>query len=161
MRQARTASTTSLQPMLINHYARIFCNIWEFLDACIPHLDGKVARVLAWTMRCNEQMPDAGPFCKHQVAWLVALAPLDHRAEAESLCVLMLGTRLGFSGGAKMEDTSSLTQALLVFALTTASITSSGIPPAAALPSFAHPCWPSCSFRRCSFRYPACSSSCF
>jgi hypothetical protein len=28
--------------------------------------------------------------CKHQVAWLVALAILDCRAEAESLCALML-----------------------------------------------------------------------
>jgi hypothetical protein len=71
--------------------------------------------------------------CKHQVAWLVALAPLDSKAEAERLCVLMLGTRLGFTGST-MEDISSLAHALHDLALSTASITSSGIPLAAALP---------------------------
>jgi hypothetical protein len=46
----------------------------------------------------------------------------------------MLGTRLGFTGGASMEDISSLTHALHDLALSTASITLSGIPLAAALP---------------------------
>jgi hypothetical protein len=50
--------------------------------------------------------------CKHQVAWLVALAPAEHRPAAERLCVQMLGTRLGFTGRANMEDISSLTAAL-------------------------------------------------
>jgi hypothetical protein len=34
----------------------------DFMNACVPHLDGKVARAPAWTMRCNVQTPDAGPF---------------------------------------------------------------------------------------------------
>jgi hypothetical protein len=58
------------------------------------------------------QMPDHSIFCKHQVAWLVALAPLDHRAEAERLCVLMLGTQAWLlrrrqNGGHQQPDPSS------------------------------------------------------
>jgi hypothetical protein len=95
--------------------------------------------------------------CKHQVAWLVALAPLVHRADVECLSVLMLGTRLGFTGGASMEDNSSLTHALHDPSLSTASIASSGIPLAAAFPI--NP--PSCCFSRCPSSYSACSSSWF
>jgi hypothetical protein len=41
--------------------------------------------------------------CKHQVAWLVELAPLDRRAEAERLCVRMLGTRLHYRNRVGMD----------------------------------------------------------
>jgi hypothetical protein len=57
---------------------------------------------------------------------------------AATVCVLMLGTRLGFTGGATMEDIISLTHALHDLARSTASINSSGIPLAAALPILPH-----------------------
>jgi hypothetical protein len=50
--------------------------------------------------------------CKHQVAWLLPLAPAERQAVAERLVLSFLGTLLGFAGGCSMESTSDLSVAL-------------------------------------------------
>jgi hypothetical protein len=50
--------------------------------------------------------------CKHQVAWLLSLAPAEGKAEAEHLVLSRLGTLLGFEGGCTMESISDLSVAL-------------------------------------------------
>jgi hypothetical protein len=50
--------------------------------------------------------------CKHQVAWLLSLAPAERKADAERLVLSRLGTLLGFAGGCSMESISELSVAL-------------------------------------------------
>lgn len=50
----------------------------DFTNACVPHPDGKVARVPAWTMRCNVQTPDAGPFNVLDLEWMFVAERKSH-----------------------------------------------------------------------------------
>jgi hypothetical protein len=50
--------------------------------------------------------------CKHQVAWLLSLAPADRKTDAERLVLSCLGTLLGFAGGCTMESIADLSVAL-------------------------------------------------
>jgi hypothetical protein len=50
--------------------------------------------------------------CKHQVAWLLALAPPECQDEAERLVLRGLGTLLGFAGRCSMENIGNLSDAL-------------------------------------------------
>jgi hypothetical protein len=50
--------------------------------------------------------------CKHQVAWLLSLAPAERKTDAERLVLSRLGTLLGFASGCSMESISELSVAL-------------------------------------------------
>jgi hypothetical protein len=50
--------------------------------------------------------------CKHQVAWLLALAPPEGQDKAERLVLHGLGTLLCFAGGCSMEDITDLSDGL-------------------------------------------------
>jgi hypothetical protein len=50
--------------------------------------------------------------CKHQVAWLLSLAPAERQADAERLVLPFLGTLLGFSGACSVESISDRSVAL-------------------------------------------------
>jgi hypothetical protein len=50
--------------------------------------------------------------CKHQVTWLLSLAPAGRTADAERLILSRLGTLLGFAGGCSMDCILTLSVAL-------------------------------------------------
>jgi hypothetical protein len=50
--------------------------------------------------------------CKHQVAWLLSLAPAERETVAERLVLSRLGMRLGFTGCCSMESIYDLSVAL-------------------------------------------------